>query len=386
MLWSSDRNLDILFAKTFPGSFDQNADDEDVATEGNPPKVVLYWTKYYEAADFGFGLGRKPFIRAGCKVTNCIATNDRSMLDKSDAILFHGGQFNYSDIPDHRLPHQRYVFVLYETLPFGRSNHYFQSENFFNWTMTHRRDSDIYDPIPYGIVKSKLWAELPGRYPPNLMPGDQLQAPHSLLKLRSSPVLVNKTKLAVWFCSNRYTHGKRELYVKELAKHISIDIYGKCGNLECEPHNSLRCVHILNSYKFYIAAENSICPDYVTEKFYRALENGLVPVVYGGADYKDFAPPHSYINVADFRSPKELAEYLNLLDKNDFLYLEYFRWKEHYTVEPRPRIGWCQLCQKLNDPSVPAKSYKGLVSYWFDQVPCLDGKIFLDWIIPADDH
>jgi Fucosyltransferase, N-terminal len=104
MLWSSDRNLDILSAKTFPGSFHQNADDEDVATEGTPPKVVLYWTKYYEAADFGFGLGRKPFIRASCKVTNCIATNDHSMVDKSDAILFHGGQFNYSDIPDHRLP------------------------------------------------------------------------------------------------------------------------------------------------------------------------------------------------------------------------------------------------------------------------------------------
>jgi len=90
--------------------------------------------------------------------------------------------------------------------------------------------------------------------------------------------------------------------------------------------------------------------------------------------------------VADFRSPKELAEHLDLLDKTDFFYFEYFRWKEHYAAERRPRIGWCQLRKKLNDPSVLAKNYKSLVSYWFDQVPCLDVKILHDWILPADDH
>ena len=220
-----------------------------------------------------------------------------------------------------------------------------------------------------------------------MLDNQKLEPSQSLLEHHSFSQLVNRTKLVAWFCSNTHTHGKRELYFKELTKYLQLDIYGKCGNLTCPPTGGGdNCNHLLTKYKFYIAAENSLCPDYVTEKFYRALNSGVIPIVYGGADYTQFAPPHSYINVADFRSPKELAEYLNLLDKNDFLYLEYFRWKEHYTVEPRPRIGWCQLCQKLNDPSVPAKSYKGLVSYWFDQVPCLDGKIFLDWIIPADDH
>jgi len=56
-------------------------------------------------------------------------------------------------------------------------------------------------------------------------------------------------------------------------------------------------------YKFYLSFENSICPDYVTEKFYNALLFSTVPVVYGGADYEAVgAPPNSYIDVRNFNS------------------------------------------------------------------------------------
>lgn len=44
-------------------------------------------------------------------------------------------------------------------------------------------------------------------------------------------------------------------------------------------------------------------------------------------DYARSAPDHSYIHVDDFESPKELAEYLDKLDKNDDLYNEYFKWR-----------------------------------------------------------
>jgi hypothetical protein len=39
------------------------------------------------------------------------------------------------------------------------------------------------------------------------------------------------------------------------------------------------------------------------------LQN-VVPIVMGGANYSTVAPPHSYINVADFTSPHELATFL----------------------------------------------------------------------------
>ena len=36
----------------------------------------------------------------------------------------------------------------------------------------------------------------------------------------------------------------------------------------------------------------------------------------GGSDYKLVAPPNSYIDVHDYKSPEHLAEYLEYLDRN----------------------------------------------------------------------
>ena len=36
-----------------------------------------------------------------------------------------------------------------------------------------------------------------------------------------------------------------------------------------------------DNYKFYLAFENSDCNHYITEKFWNALANGVVPIVYG---------------------------------------------------------------------------------------------------------
>lgn len=60
-----------------------------------------------------------------------------------------------------------------------------------------------------------------------------------------------------------------------------------------------------------------------------SYSNDIVPVVMGAHpdDYRAVAPPHSYIHVDDFESPRHLADYLKLLDQNDTLYNEYFAWK-----------------------------------------------------------
>ena len=66
-------------------------------------------------------------------------------------------------------------------------------------------------------------------------------------------------------------------------------------------------VHIftlLQQYKFYFTAENALCEDYATEKLLSKYQMKLVPVVMGKVDYDRFVPPHSYINVMDFDSPK----------------------------------------------------------------------------------
>ena len=40
-------------------------------------------------------------------------------------------------------------------------------------------------------------------------------------------------------------------------------------------------LHILAKYKFVLAIENAVCPDYITEKLWKVLQVGAVPVYYG---------------------------------------------------------------------------------------------------------
>lgn len=173
------------------------------------------------------------------------------------------------------------------------------------------------------------------------------------------------------------THSQRETYVKELSKHIDVDIYGGCGNLPCAldvlHHSDPQCYDMLESnYKFYLSFENSLCPDYVTEKFFKIMAHDILPVVYGAADYTKHAPPHSFIDAGKWK-PRELAAYLKLLDANDALYDEYFWWKDHYRVEfsvnDMSRHGFCDFCQKLHEPAI-SKSYKELASEWGDGNQC----------------
>ena len=69
-------------------------------------------------------------------------------------------------------------------------------------------------------------------------------------------------------------------------------------------------------YYFYLAFENSICTDYISEKFWRNFNQPVIPVVMGGGNYLRDAPPNSYIDVNDFSTVEELANYLKSL-QND---------------------------------------------------------------------
>ena len=126
---------------------------------------------------------------------------------------------------------------------------------------------------------------------------------------------LDKTQIA-WIVSHCHTSSDREGYVRELQKHISVDIYGHCGNHECPDGDCLK--YISENYKFYLSFENSLCKDYVTEKFFKAMSYDILPIVYGGAKYEEIAPPNSYINVLpNYENPEDLANYLKYLINNE---------------------------------------------------------------------
>lgn len=131
-------------------------------------------------------------------------------------------------------------------------------------------------------------------------------------------------------------------------------------------------------YKFYLALENSLCLDYVTEKFFTHMQFMIVPIVLDlHGNHKQYAPPHSYINALDFASVKDLADYLILLDNNDMLYRQYFWWKGHYEIHERQHFerGLCHLCTLLHRPQAP-KVYQDLDDWWYNQSTCQ--RVFFD--------
>jgi alpha-1,3-fucosyltransferase len=181
-------------------------------------------------------------------------------------------------------------------------------------------------------------------------------------------------KLAVWVVSHCHTEGKRERIAAELAKYIPIDVYGTCGDLDCTlPRNA--SIHpelchpdiLENKYKFYLAFENSLCTDYVTEKFFNILDTGMIPIVYGGADYRAMFPPYSFIDVQDFPSIQKLAEYITSVSRNPSHLAKYFEWRKGYSVVFNKWLpGYCEICEKLisNKERMTISRIRNTYNWW----------------------
>lgn len=211
--------------------------------------------------------------------------------------------------------------------------------------MTYRRDSDL--PVPVSLMTP-------------------IDGAHTSEPYRLKFPLANRTRNVAWVVSHCGTTSKRELYVKELQKYIDVDIYGTCGKTKGCPSSSSSCfeTYIPSRYKFYLGFENSVCTDYVTEKCFRTLRTEIIPVVYGGTNYTRDTPPHSVINVMDFKSPRQLAEHLLWLGRNETEYLKYFEWKNRYRFIETRGESFCKLCQILHQKNAKPKTYGDVYQWW----------------------
>ena len=236
---------------------------------------------------------------------SCNFTRDKSLYDKSHAVFIPGNIIDTLKLPDYRPPGQRWIFTTRESFLYIPK--YFPKYRYaFNHTMTYHNHADI--DFRKGSCSNR---EHPAKISPHLV--------HK------------KKKMVAWVSSHCPTKSRREHFIYLLDKFVGVDIYGDCGKLKLNK-NAENYDDILSQYKFYVALENSICDQYITEKVFKSFKLGVVPLVAGGgtAYYEAMLPPHSYINVEKFKSPKDVAEYLKLLDRNITLYEEYFAWKPHY--------------------------------------------------------
>lgn len=169
--------------------------------------------------------------------------------------------------------------------PLRKPNFSMKNKNFFNWTMTYRKNSDIF--FPFAFFKNKTIYFKP--------------------KIKN---IKKKTGYIAWI-SNLCNTTKTKLfhnYVTSLQKYIPVDIYGVCGTHKCSYSDKNipmdpdleTCYKILKTkYFFYLSFEEKNCVDYYTEKIYYALQPGIVPIVWDEIDY-DIFPKNSVIKLKDF--------------------------------------------------------------------------------------
>ncbi|XP_077477420.1 4-galactosyl-N-acetylglucosaminide 3-alpha-L-fucosyltransferase 9 isoform X1 [Stigmatopora argus] len=236
---------------------------------------------------------------------DCFVTADRNLYNKSDGVLIHHRDI-FSDLsnlpPVQRPSFQKWIWMNLESP--SHSSQLAGIENLFNLTLNYRRDADI--EVPYG---SAVAAESEDDFVPP-----------------------SKNKLICWIVSNWNQEHVRVKYYNELYKHIEVHAYGQAFGEYIADQDYFPTIA---GCKFYLAFENSIHKDYITEKFYNPLGVGTVPVVLGPSrqNYENFVQGDAFIHVDDFASPKELADYLLLLDKNEEMYLRYFEWRRHFKVK-----------------------------------------------------
>jgi hypothetical protein len=165
---------------------------------------------------------------------------------------------------------------------------------------------------------------------------------------------------AVWFVSNCKPKLRLD-YFNRLRRHYpSMITFGRCiSSLSnktsvCTRESGCESSNLLSN-KFYLAFESQSCRDYVTEKFWRSLAFGAIPIVFGPRTKQSLeqtSPPNSFIYTGDFDAPSLLADHLHQIAKNRTLFSEYHRWRRFYVVGHRSdeveSYRFCELCHRLN--------------------------------------
>ena len=308
-----------------------------------------------------------PIFHLQCPYKNCRWSCKKSSVNHENirrASIFHYADIKLEEMQEkqkHRSPNDVWILWIDEA---NRPLEYL-NEYKFNWTISFRQDAEI-SIGTYGLLIHD--DNIKNFYSNNM--SDLILSSGFISILTSHSILVTdftlenyiltnyryRSKHALWFVSNCEPKDRLKYY-EQLKNYFPIDAYGSCinnkkeicrRNDQCEISRSRLAL-------FYLAFESQTCTDYITEKFWRALYYGMIPVVFGPRkqSYLELGIPKSaFVHIEDFKSAKQLGRYLHNIANNYFLYRNYFQWINQYHIlyhtndlEP---IRMCELCMRLN--------------------------------------
>ena len=321
------------------GALDEPIEVNSTYIIGKDVLRVLFWTPWF----FERWWFLPDTSMLTCGDVTCQYTHDKSLYNVSHGVAFHlfHRSFDPNEVqntdcmPKYRDPKQHWIVHNIDPPSMSIRTDITQLNNLFNLSATYHTQSDMV--MPYGYCDKVQNAEVV-----------------------KDTYTTGKTGLVAWIVSHCNTHSGRENYIAELKKYINVTIHGKCDHfgskgtlctekLFMDKRDCQEALDFINSHKFYIAFENSVCLDYITEKVFKILETGMetVPILYGGGpNIKALLPPNSYVDAALFDSPKELAQFLTKLDQNDSLYNQFFAWRSDFKC--RLSSLPCDFCQHFH--------------------------------------
>ncbi|CAF2860805.1 unnamed protein product [Rotaria sp. Silwood2] len=319
----------------------------------------------------------KRIFHPQCPYKNCQWSCDKPSINNKTlrrASIFHHIDIKQDEMRE-KLQHRSYndIWILW----IDEANRQIENLNQyqFNWTLSFRQDSEV-SIGTYGILIEKDEKQI--------LSNDSLYNNLELLEILKNHhievtnmplenrIFLNyryRHKHALWFVSNCQPQ-RRLKYYNELKKLYSINGFGLCVKNKCDKNDN--CEHKQSHLAlFYLAFESQTCTDYITEKFWRALYYGMIPIVLGPSkqSYLDLGVPHTaFIHVDDFQTVDELANHLQQIANDYIIYRKYFQWLNQYEVfydindlEP---IRMCELCMRLNMQEFQDHSFYTNIHEW----------------------
>ena len=277
-----------------------------------------------------------------CNV-HCLYTRNSnvSTLENVDAAVFHlpTSSTDPNDIlRDAGLKDTSKIFKVALSMESARNYpkqfHYISK---YDVEMSYRMNSDVPNPY-FTFARGKQ---------------DLLEKTNSTWEMREKAVL--------YVARNCRTQSNRDKLVKMLREYVRVDSVSVCEkNMDWPkdiPRDNKRA--LLRRYVAFLAAENSIEKDYVSEKVYAGLITGAVPIYFGAPNINSFVPSNSVIKVPyPIQSNLTVTELANnikfvLSSKDEYERLTHFKRQTQYEDKFLETFNFtrvdvtCRLCRKI---------------------------------------